>query len=108
MIYHLTTHDNWQKTLDSNKGFYKSDSLSTEGFIHCSYKEQVATSANTHFKQAEELVILFIVEKRVRDILKSEPSRGGELFPHLYGPMPLEAVEEVRILVRNSKGLFEF
>jgi uncharacterized protein (DUF952 family) len=53
-------------------------------------------------------VILFIVEKRVRDILKSEPSHGGELFPHLYGPMPLEAVEEVRILVRNSEGLFEF
>jgi uncharacterized protein (DUF952 family) len=108
MIYHLTTHDAWQKTLDSNKGFYKNESLASEGFIHCSYKDQVAGSANTHFKQMDELVILFIVEKRVKDILKAEPSRGGELFPHLYGPLPLEAVEEVRIIMRNNEGKYEF
>jgi uncharacterized protein (DUF952 family) len=108
MIYHLTTHTIWQKTLDSNKGFYKHPSLESEGFIHCSFQEQVAESANLHFPEEEELVILYIVERRIKELVKSEASRKGELFPHVYGPMPLEAIEEVRILMRNSEGKFEF
>lgn len=108
MIYHLTTHSLWQKTMDSDKGLYRNDSLQSEGFIHCSYKDQVAESANLHFPNEAELVILFIVEKRIKNILKAEPSRSGALFPHIYGPLPFEAIEEVRILTRNKAGLFEF
>lgn len=108
MIYHLTTHDAWEKTLNSFKEYYQHPSLKTEGFIHCSYRDQVADSANLHFPNEDELVVLFIVEKRIKELIRTEASRNGELFPHIYGQLPLDAVEELKIITRNSEGKFEF
>ena len=108
MIYHLTTHTAWQKTLDSGKEFYIAASLDTEGFIHCSYRDQVAESAKLHFEGEDELVLLHIVEKRIKEILKPELSRKGDVFPHVYGALPLEAIEEVYVLVREKDGKFHW
>ncbi|MEM6763284.1 MAG: DUF952 domain-containing protein [Bacteroidota bacterium] len=102
MIYHLTSHSQWLEAL--NKGIYLHESLKLEGFIHCSTKEQLIPTATLHFKGETELVILEIVEKRVKDILKWEESREGDLFPHLYGKLSLTAVENTHLLERNKAG----
>ena len=81
--------------------------LKSEGFIHCSEKHQLLESAQKHFAEESELVVLCIVEKRVRNILKREPSRNGELFPHVYGSIPPDAIETTEYLAKNDEGLFD-
>ncbi|MEO1449947.1 MAG: DUF952 domain-containing protein [Bacteroidota bacterium] len=99
-IYHLVKPRDWEKSLD--KGIHTPPSLKTEGFIHCSAREQVIPSAEKHFQDIDELVILEIVEKRVKDRLKWEPSRDGALFPHLYGKLDLHEVENTHILFKQG------
>lgn len=106
MFYHLTTETDWDHAL--NRGHYAAPSLETEGFIHCSTAEQLLESAEKHWKGHERLVVLHIVDKHVKEILKWEPSRGGQLFPHLYGKLPVENVESTSLLERNDKGHFEW
>lgn len=104
MIYHLTTTEAWEKALQT--GVYSHPSLKTEGFIHCSEENQVLESAAKYFGDSDDVVVLYIVERHVKSILKREPSRDGALFPHLYGVLPLEAVENQSFLLRNPDGTF--
>lgn len=102
MIYHLATEKDWDAAL--GRGTYKVASLSTEGFIHCSTKEQVMESARLHFGGDDRVIVLHIAEKPLKDFLKWEPSRAGDLFPHVYGPIPLEAIEDLHFLSRDQHG----
>jgi uncharacterized protein (DUF952 family) len=63
-----------------------------DGFIHFSTREQVEETAAKHFAGQDNLVLVAIDAEALGDKLKWEPSRGGALFPHLYGPLRLEAV----------------
>ena len=91
MIYHLTTRSAWQSAL--SRGSYTADSLTSQGFIHCSLAVQVARSANKFFHGQSDLVLLSIAEERVAAPLKNENLEGGaDLFPHIYGPLNLDAV----------------
>ena len=64
-----------------------------DGYIHFSTEEQLASTAAKYFAGQPNLVLLTIETDALdADILKFEPARGGALFPHLYGPLPLEAV----------------
>ncbi len=58
-----------------------------DGFIHFSTAEQVAETAARHFAGAEGLVVAAFEADDLGPALKWEPSRGGALFPHLYGPL---------------------
>jgi uncharacterized protein (DUF952 family) len=106
MFYHLTTEKAWHDALD--RGIYTTASLQTEGFIHCSTATQLMESAEKHWKDHHRVVVLHIVDKRVKEILKWEPSRNEELFPHLYGKLEMDAVESTSLLERNDKGQFEW
>lgn len=66
-----------------------------DGFIHFSTAEQVAETAAKHFSAQSDLVLATIETSSIADALRWEPSRGGALFPHLYGPLPLAAVTSV-------------
>jgi uncharacterized protein (DUF952 family) len=101
MIYHLLPSDEWENLLESDASEYRPASLETEGFIHCSTEAQLLESARLFFGEYEELAVLEIVPKRVRNLLKWEmaPKRGEE-FPHLYGPLPLNGVENTFMLMR--------
>jgi uncharacterized protein (DUF952 family) len=88
-IYHITTAIAWQEALQQES--YVHPSLATEGFIHCSYWEQVDETLKLHFKGQTDLVLLEIDPTQLTAELKVEPSRNGELFPHLYGPLNLNA-----------------
>lgn len=98
-IYHLVTPDRWP--VQSGEA-YRADSLLTEGFIHCSFAEQVEGSANRYYAQAPELLLLQIDPQRLQVPLKIEPSGSGALFPHLYGPLNVEAVVRVWTLNRQA------
>ena len=102
MIYHILTPNSWEQALD--REVYEHPSLLAEGFIHCSTRAQVLATARLHFAQEQELVVLHIVERRVKPILKFEPSRNGELFPHLYGKLEFAAIEDLSLLVRDDEG----
>jgi uncharacterized protein (DUF952 family) len=63
-----------------------------DGFIHFSTAGQVAETAAKHFAGAADQVLVAIDAASLGGALKWEPSRGGDLFPHLYGPLSLQAV----------------
>lgn len=69
-----------------------------DGFIHFSTADQLAGTAEKHFHGQAGLLLLAVDEEVLGEGLRYEPSRGGALFPHLYGPMPLQAVRSVRPL----------
>ena len=67
-----------------------------DGFIHFSTAEQVRATAAKHFAGRGDLVVAAVsgaALDRMGNLFHYEPSRGGDLFPHLYGPLPMEAVE---------------
>ncbi|KRA00069.1 dihydroorotate dehydrogenase [Mesorhizobium sp. Root157] len=79
-----------------------------DGFIHFSTAGQVRETAAKHFAGKDDLLIAAIDGSRLGAALRYEPSRGGALFPHLYGPLPLEAVAWVRPLPLGADGAHAF
>jgi len=71
---------------------------SRDGFIHFSSATQVRDTATRYFAEAEDLMLIAVDADALGDALKWEVSRGGDLFPHLYGELPLAAVLWVRPL----------
>ena len=69
-----------------------------DGFIHFSSATQVRETATRYFAGAEDLMLIAVDADALGDALKWEVSRGGDLFPHLYGDLPLAAVLWVRPL----------
>jgi len=69
-----------------------------DGFIHFSMADQVEETAARHFAGQEGLLIAAVDAAALGEELKFEPSRGGALFPHLYGDLPLSAVRWARSL----------
>lgn len=94
MIYHVITKTAWQGALQ--QGFYAAPSLATEGFIHCSKKEQVAGVLERYYTNVNDLLLLHIDESRLKAELKYEVAPSvNEAFPHLFGQLNIDAVVEV-------------
>ncbi len=79
-----------------------------DGFIHFSTAEQAAETAAKHFAGRDDLLLLTIETGGFGEALKWEPSRGGALFPHLYAPLPLNAVMRVQDLPLGKDGAHFF
>ena len=75
-----------------------------DGFIHFSTAAQVAETAAKHFAGAADLLLVAVDASPLGEALRWEPSRGGDLFPHLYGPLPLSAVLWVEPLPLGGDG----
>ena len=78
-----------------------------DGFIHFSTASQVAETAQKHFFGQPGLFLIAVDADALGDSLRFEPSRNGELFPHLYGELDLGAVTAVHELRRRSDGSHE-
>ena len=63
-----------------------------DGYIHLAAREQVAETASKHFAGQDDLIRAMIDLAALGDTVKWEPSRGGALFPHIYGGIPMSAV----------------
>ena len=95
-IYHITPTKKWREALES--GLYSADSLEKDGFIHCCTKEQTESILKTWFQGESDLVLLEIDPALLSAEVKDEDSHGtGELFPHIYGPLNLDAVIRVTV-----------
>ena len=94
-IYHITTQSAWQEARKT--GQYGTPSLETEGFVHCSTQTQVSGTAARYFKGQENLVLLVIDETQLQAPLRLENTTGeSEAYPHVYGPLNLDSIIEVR------------
>src|SRR5687767_755072 len=93
-IVHITTREAWQAA--QAQGSYRAPSLESEGYIHCSTPAQVVDTANRFFAGQRGLVLLCIDSPRLLVPLLYEPPAedpaSPERFPHLYGPLNLDAV----------------
>ena len=106
-IYHMCTQAEWQAA--KSKGEYLGSSQDTvDGFIHFSTQDQIVASAAKHRAGQTGLVLLSVDPGLLVDILKWEPARGGALFPHLYGPLPVVAVIDVDNLPLGDGGRHRF
>ena len=77
-----------------------------DGFLHFSTAEQLTGTLARHYADAQDLVLVAVDAATLGPALKFEPSRDGALFPHLYGALPLAAVNWVRDIGRNADGGF--
>jgi uncharacterized protein (DUF952 family) len=94
IIYHITTKQQWQDA--QANGRYESAALKEEGFIHCSEDRQIAGVLERYFKGKQDLVKLVIQTDKLTSPLYFDWSDAIEdTFPHIYGPINLDAVEEV-------------
>lgn len=106
-LYHLVPPDQWEQFKDDT--FYAPPSLEQEGFIHCSSAEQVSASANRHFAGSTSLLLLVINPEKVSARIVFEDLYGsGTKFPHIYGPLPIQAIEAVIPLEPDTNGRFSF
>ncbi|MDZ8239381.1 MAG: DUF952 domain-containing protein [Nostoc sp. ChiQUE01a] len=105
IIFHITKHQQWEQA--KNLGSYRVDSLDSEGFIHCSRSTQIAKVANRFFNNQKELVLLFIDSDKVQAEIRYEEAEIGELFPHIYGELNIDAVYKVIDFEAGENGLFQ-
>jgi len=107
MIYHICRREEW--LTGKKSGDYRGSSQDiADGFIHFSGADQVIASAAKHRAGQSGLVLVACDERALGPSLKWEVSRGGALFPHLYGAIPLEAVVSVEDLPLGPDGLHVF
>jgi uncharacterized protein (DUF952 family) len=114
MIYHLTSRQAWHEA--QPRGEYRAESLESEGFIHCSTEMQILPVAEKYYKGQEGMLLLAINPSLLTSALCWEPPSGGapppgvpegDSFPHIYGPINLDAVVNVYDLEANPDGSYK-
>ena len=92
-IYHIVTPEVWG--FFKNKDFYEAESLPTEGFIHCSFANQLEGVLDRYYKNAGRVLILEIETDKLTSKLVNEPSTNDEVYPHIYGEINRKAIIKV-------------
>jgi len=95
LIYKILPRTDWQAAQAAGR-FEGSPVDHADGFIHFSTAAQAAETARRHFAGQADLVVLEVEADDLGADLKWEPSRGGDLFPHLYGALDVHLVRAVR------------
>jgi uncharacterized protein (DUF952 family) len=93
MIFHIATQADWE--LHANQENYFPSAYLTENFIHLSTAAQVPGVLQRYYQGRADLLLLTIDESKLTSELKYEPATGGELYPHLYGPLNKSAIEKM-------------
>ncbi|WP_375258240.1 DUF952 domain-containing protein [Citreimonas sp.] len=91
LIYKILRQDEWG-ALQAHGETCGAPIDEADGFIHFSTAEQVRETAAKHFAGVDGLLLAALDTDALGDSLKWEPSRGGDLFPHLYGPLRLQDI----------------
>src|SRR5690348_10909382 len=107
LIYKICTAAEWRDA--ERAGVYRGSAVDhRDGFIHFSTAEQATETAAKHFGGQRDLVLIAVEAEVLGDQLKWEPSRGGALFPHLYGTLDPKAVLRVDSLPLDDTGRHVF
>lgn len=114
-LYHITTQGEWDAA--QSAGEYRAPSLDADGFIHLSATpDQVERVANAIYKDVAGVIVLCIDDEKLDAEVKVEPPDlsipaahyEGEMFPHLYGALNIEAVSAVKALSQSEDGQYIF
>jgi uncharacterized protein (DUF952 family) len=107
VIYKIVTRQQWQDALQEGI-FYGSPADLADGYIHFSTAVQLQETAEKHFAGQADLLLLLVKTDPISENLRWERSRSGELFPHLYAPLPLEAVKKMYEIGNGHDGRHQF
>jgi len=107
IIYKIIPTEAWEQAVRADM-FAGAPVDILDGYIHFSDPSQVVETAAKHFSGQADLMLVAVECARLGDALKWEPSRGGALFPHLYGPLPMEAVLSATALPLGPDGAHNF
>ncbi|MBF9195764.1 DUF952 domain-containing protein [Microvirga terrestris] len=103
IIYKICPSVLWQEA--EKVGFFTGAPIDIQdGYLHFSTAEQVRETAARHFAGQSDLLLIAIDADSLGSTLRFEPSRGGDLFPHLYTHLPLSAVRWVKPLPLGADG----
>ncbi len=108
-LYHIALPTEWDSA--RRTGTYamstRGVTLADEGFIHCSRRHQVEATANRFYGDLDEVVLLTIDEPALdAPVVDEDLYDTGETFPHVYGPIPVAAVVDVRPWTPAEGGRF--
>lgn len=92
LIYHIVLPEVWA-AFDTD--LYRANSLQTEGFIHCSFAEQLDSVIRRYYSKQKMVVVLEIESERLMSRVLNEPSTGNAIYPHIYGPINRSAIVRV-------------
>lgn len=102
-LYKICTAAEWREAESS--GVFRGSAVDLrDGYIHFSTAAQVVKTASKHFSGQRDLVLVSVDPQILGKSLKWEPSRGGALFPHLYGPLSTSAARRVEPLPLDAQG----
>ncbi len=105
LIYHLTSEAEWDMALSI--GEYQPQQFARDGFIHFSYLYQLVDVANRFYRGGKDLVVVAIEPSSLPcEVIAENLESGTELFPHIYGKLPLNAAIEVMAFPCNLDGSF--
>jgi uncharacterized protein (DUF952 family) len=107
LLYKICPEDLWRQA-EGAGAFAGSPVDVQDGFIHLSTAAQARETAAKHFAGQRGLLLIALDADALGPALKYEPSRGGDLFPHVYGPLPLAAVRRVEALPLGPDGRHVF
>jgi uncharacterized protein (DUF952 family) len=102
-IYKLIGRSAWEAAVAAGR-FDGAEVDLADGFIHFSTAAQAAETGRRYFKGRSDLLIVGFEAEALGDGLKWEPSRGGDLFPHLYGPLDPGLATEIRAVALDADG----
>lgn len=107
LIYKIVSRGEWE--LAASRGVFDGAPVDiADGFIHFSTAAQVIETAARHFAGKGDLLLIGFEAESLGPDLKWEPSRGGDLFPHLYASLPTALATRVAPLPLGSSGLHDF
>ncbi|MCI0468352.1 MAG: DUF952 domain-containing protein [Beijerinckiaceae bacterium] len=107
LIYKIITVSHWRDAKEIGS-FAGMETDLVDGFMHFSTAGQIRETAAKHFKGQDGLMLIAASRNLLSEALRFEPSRGGALFPHLYGSLPLDAVAWAMALRPLPDGGFDF
>ena len=103
VAFKILNRADWRMTLA--EGAYAGSPVDhADGYIHLSAADQLAVTAAKHYAGQRDLVLVEVDLTALGDTLIWEPSRGGALFPHIYGPLPVAATQGLRALSVTADG----
>lgn len=106
-IYHMCKREEWEAARAAGR-YGGSSQDAADGFIHFSTSAQIIESAARHRTGQGGLVLIEVDSAALGDMLRWERSRSGQLFPHVYGALPLSAVRRVAALPLGAHGRHVF
>ena len=107
MVYHMSPAEAWDEAKQTG-AYHGTEDDRRDGFIHFSTAEQIVESARRHRAGQSGLLLIAIEDVRLGCRLRWEPSRGGDLFPHLYGALDPAEAASVRPLPIGPDGSHVF